>query len=56
MKKVMISSDDSTLVVIDDCEGKVYKTNYFGLLQCPTMDFDKKVKEFEEQGFKDFSN
>ena len=56
MKKVMISHDGSTLVVIDDCEGKADKINYFSLLQCPTKDFDKKIKEFEEQVFKDFSN
>ena len=56
MKKVMISHDGSTLMAIDDCDGKADKINYFSLIQCPTKNFDKKIKEFEEQGCKDFSN
>ncbi len=56
MKKVMINHDGSILVTIDDCGGKADKIKYFGLLQCPTKNFNKKIKEFEEQGFKDFSN
>ena len=51
MKKVMISPNRETLVVIDDCDGKTDKTNYFGILQCPKKDFNKKVKEYEELGF-----
>ena len=48
MKKVMISHDGSTLMAIDDCDGKADKINYFSLIQCPTKNFDKKIKEFEE--------
>ena len=51
MKKVMISYNQETLVVIDDCDGVINSTNYFSLLQCPKKDFNKRVKEFEEQGF-----
>jgi len=51
MRKVMISRDDSTIAIIDDCEGKADKIRYFGLLQCPKKDFDEKVKEYEQLGF-----
>ena len=51
MKKVMISPNKGTLVVIDHYGGKTNSTNYFGLFQCHKKDFNKRVKEFEEQGF-----
>jgi hypothetical protein len=54
MKKVLISPDGNTLVVIDDCDGKTDGTNYFGILQCPKKEFKKKVSEFEEQGFTEY--
>jgi len=37
----MISFNRETLVVIDDCDGKTDRTNYFDLLQCPKKDFKK---------------
>ena len=53
MKKVMISLNKETLIVIDDSDGVINSRNYFGLLQGPKKDFNKRVKEFEEQGFID---